>query len=1249
MLGFSAEIYMMKNLKLKTKITLILSGLLPSMMALAGTLTVDGWTVVDESTPNDAKGTFVAHGFTAPQALRGDQDWGQASRYHKTDGYAEWTFLRLPEGIYQVAVSHEPDSNHATEAPFFVQGIEVAKVNQRKAASGEPTLNDGVQAIPFQLITHEAKVTDGTLKVRVKTVDNTSQMQFVMADAIAVRRVTEAMQQAVAAKETQRNAYVYWKDPSVYTVNTLAHHTTKIPYPNVESAKRSLRGLYEFDRVVFEESPYYQSLNGNWKFNWTKNPLERLVGFEAPDFDDSGWRDIPVPSCWEMHGYGKPFFGTVPTTEMRAGTGHVIDISDIENSVGNYRRVFTVPSTWDGRQVILHFNGVSSAFNLWVNGQFVGYDQDAWTDAEFNITKYLQPGENSLAVEVVRWSDGSNLEDAAGWSFSGILRDVYLYSTDQLHIQDFFLTSDLDENFEDASLKAEVKVFNHRIKHALGYSVEMTLLDADGQTVGPQQLAVAKPFKDREGGGGLVAVLDIEAGVKNPRKWSAEDPYLYQVLLTLRDEGGTVIETTGSNFGFREIELNVNGLFVNGKNVKIKGVNRHENDPNGAKTLSVEGMIQDAMLMKQFNINAVRSSHYPNDPRWYDVCDKYGLYVMDEALETSDFFIKRQGLPGSDTRWLGASVDRVAAMVERSKNHPSIIFWSLANESGIGRNLMIMGDVVRRIDPTRPISYDGRETVEMEQKDWFDMNSSMYPSIDLLKGHWGVPRDGKPYIMIEYAHAMGNALGNYDVYWDLIEETPHFVGGYIWDWVAQTVWMDQPDGGKRWSHGTDFKRGAAHEGESRHAASDGGVYCLIFADRTIQPEMHEVKKVQQYIGFELLSAENAEVEIRNKYNFTNLNQFVGSWELLRNGEVVNSAQFAPIDVEPDATAVGQVPVGALDPDADYALNISYALAAPTLWADAGHEVASEQLILQEAPAQVSEGRGAVQVSDSANQLIVTGEALSVGFDKRTGLMTSLQVDGAECLAQQSNIKGIDLNLYRAPINNDRWFRGPWMHKRLYAPEQSLLGFESTQEADGSVTVRVTKENVHMNGRVDYQLDYRIYGNGVIRISCAMTPDGFEDFEALPRVGLKLALNSSFEAVQWYGRGPHENYPDRKASAFLGNYTATVTDMFVPYLNPQHNGARSDVSHVSLRNLDGIGPVFTVESAEPFLFTALHFDELDYSRYIRPSFLKPRDETILYLDHRMLGLGNASCGPKPLPEYMLPVQPYQFDLTLTLNK
>lgn len=1208
---------------------------------------VDGWIVADESTSNDAQSRFVAHGFTAPSSLRGTQDWGQTSRYHREDGYAEWTFLNLPEGIYEVAVSHEPDANRATAAPFSVQGQAVAKVNQRMAATGGPVLSDGTAEIPFQIITRSAEVSDGILKVRVDTVDNSDQRQFVMADAVAIRRLTQSMLEAKAERETLRDAYVFWKDPSVYTVNTLSHQTTKVPYASMESARRSLQNLAQADYVDLEASSYYQSLNGEWKFSWAKHPLERSIGFEALDFDDTGWDTIPVPSCLELLGYGKPFFGTMPTTRMREEAGHVMDIPDEGNSVGSYRRTFTVPETWDGRQVILHFNGVSSAFNVWVNGKFVGYDQDSWTAAAFNITKHLRPGENVLAVQVIRWSDGSNLEDAAGWNFSGILRDVYLYSTADLHIQDFFLTSDLDENYEDALLHAEVKVFNHRIEHALDYQVEMTLLDAEGQTVGPQKLAVATPFKDRDGAGGLVAVLDLEAAIQNPRKWSAEDPYLYQVLLTLRDKNGNLIETTGAHFGFREIELNVNGLFVNGKNVKIKGVNRHENDPEGGKTLTVEGMVQDAKLMKQFNINAVRSSHYPNDTRWYDICDKYGLYVMDEALETSDFFIKREGLPGSDTRWLGASVDRVSAMVERAKNHPSIIFWSLANESGIGRNLMIMGDVVRRIDPTRPISYDGRETIEMEEKDWFDMNSSMYPSIDHLKSFWGEPRFGKPYIMIEFAHAMGNALGNYDVYWDLIEETPHFVGGYIWDWVAQTVRIDGPDGTQRWSHGIDFERGAAHEGESRRGARDGGVYCLIFSDRTVQPEMYEVKKVQQYIGFKLVSAAKAEVEIINKYNFTNLDRFDGSWDLLRNGEVVKSGSLQKLALKPDEKTTVRIPVGSLDAGAEYALNLHYKLAAPTLWADAGYEVASEQFMLQKAPVQVAKGSGTVTLDESPAELNVVGEGFSVRFDKKTGGITSIKTKEGECIAQASNIKGPDLNLYRAPIHNDRWFREAWGKAQLWR-QPSLVSFEASAGPNGSAKIHVQKKYEFIGGNVDYQIEYAIFGNGVINIGTRMTPEGLADFETLPRVGLKLALDPSLEKVEWAGRGPHENYPDRKTSAFFGTYTSTATEMFTPYLNPQQNGTRSDVSRVTLSSPDGKGPSLTVESSEPFLFSALHFDELDYSKYIRPSFLKERDEVILCIDHKMLGLGNASCGPKPLPEYMLPVQPYQFEMTLKVE-
>ncbi len=1051
----------------------------------------------------------------------------------------------------------------------------------------------------------------------------------------------------------QAKEYAFWRDQNVFTVGTMAHHCTHMVYPDAQTA---LSG-------TFEQSPYYRSLNGAWKFKWAATPSGKVEGFERPDFDDSGWKEIPVPACWERQGYGQPFHGSRPGAMITKGEIVAPDVADEGNSVGNYRRTFTIPNNWDGRQVVLHFSGVASAFYVWVNGKFVGYDEDSWTDAEFNITQHLKPGPNVLAVEVIRWSDGSYLEDADMWSFSGIFREVYLYSTADLHMQDFFIRSDLDARFNNAELQATVKVFNHQMKRATGYAVEMSLFDAAGHNVGEQKLAEAKPHNDRgDGAGGILTVLHLKAEVKNPRKWSAEDPYLYTVILTLRGDDGKVIETTGAKFGFREIELGEKGLFVNGKPVLIKGVNRHEIDPEHGKTLSLEGMRKDAELMKQHNINAVRTSHNPNDPRWYDICDKYGIYVMDEAFESSDFWIQREGIPGSDPGWLPSTLDRVSAMVQRDKNHPSVILWSLGNESGVGVNFMVMSDYIRRYDPTRPISYDGRETIVWKEScDYFDVNSSMYPSLYktpklndwfYLENPAHPFKNGKPYLMIEYAHAQGNALGNFDEYWKVSEENPLIIGGFIWDWVEQTFWIGMTNGMKRLSHGVDFQA----KDDVRHAGNFAGggrpqdpcVNGLIFSDRTIQPELIEVKKIQQNIGFKLIAPQSAEVEIENKYSFINLDQFAGSWELLRNGVVVKSGTLENTSIAPAEKKVMAFPVGALEPGADYALTLRYKLREKTLWADAGYEVAAEQFVLQNGAAPRMVGEGGVNLKETADTLDISSRGLTVRFDKSKGEITSIVARGVECIAQGSTIKGPELNVYRSPIGNDRHFIGAWEKAGLSAPTVTKASFDVTQEQDGSAKVRVLKNYKYNGGSLEHRIEYGVFGNGVIHIVNKVAPTGLKKLQVLPRVGLKLALNGALEKVAWYGRGPHENYPDRKTSAFLGCYESTVTDLFTPYLIPQENGARCDVRWLKLTSVDGKGPSVQVESSEPFVFSALHYDALDLDAAIRPEYLKKRNETILCIDHKMLGLGNGSCGPVPLDKYWVRVQPYDFEFTIAVQ-
>ena len=1056
--------------------------------------------------------------------------------------------------------------------------------------------------------------------------------------------------------------YAIWKDQNVFTMGTIGHHCTQVPYPDANAALLGLNSIATAGSHPFEKSSWYQSLNGQWKFSWTDNAANRPKDFYRPDYADHDWTEIPVPSCWERLGYGKPFHTAKPGSMLGRGTLKASDVPDAINPVGSYRKTFTLPSEWIGRQVILHFNGVSSAFKVWVNGQFVGYDQDSWTDTEFNLTKYLQEGENLLAVEVFRYCDGTQLEVMDMFIMSGIFRDVYLYSTDDVHIRDFHFSCDLDENYRDAELTAKLKVFNNKSKRNTDYSAEMTLLDAQGQVVGKQKLAEGEPDRRwKHGGeGGVLSTILMKANIPNPRKWSAEDPYLYTILLTLRGKDGKVIEVTGSRFGFREIKANGKGLFINGKYTLIKGVNRHEVDAQNGKTLSMEGMIEDAKLMKQFNINAVRTSHHPNDPRWYDVCDKYGLYVMNEVLESHDFFMGREGVPGSDPTWLPSTMDRVSAVVERDKNHPSIFSWSLGNESGIGENFEVMSDYIRRKDPTRMVSYDGREAFNRMPEDTYDLNSSMYPHIRKLKegekgyvgilNFWEKPINDKPYIMVEYAHAQGNALGNFKEYWETVDQYEPMIGGFIWDWVNQSFWHKMKDGRVRNSHRTDFAGGAASQAAGEFQGgkrpADSCINGVVFSDRSVQPEMYEVKRMHQFIGFKLLSAKTGEVEIHNKHHFTNLNRFKGTWELLRNGERVKSGAIPPLSSAAGEKAKVILPVGAMDAGAEYALTLRYALAESALWADAGHEIAAEQLMLQEAPVrqEVSLG-GKVKMTETAQQLLISSGDFTVTFDKSTGGIRSIKKGGKECLSSEGDIKGPALNVYRSPVCNDLRFN--WPSAELNAPEITTTSFTANLESQQLVVVKVQQKLQFKDGSIDYQAEYKI-SEGAIQIQNKVVPSGFEKLMTLPRVGLKLALAGVMEQVNWYGRGPHENYPDRKASAFLARYQSSVTDMFTPYLIPQENGARCDVRWVQLSAKDKDAPVVEVESTTPFVFSALHVDAKNLDKAMRTIYVKKRNDTILCIDNQMSGLGNASCGPFTLEKYRIKVKPYEFDFTIRVR-
>ncbi len=994
------------------------------------------------------------------------------------------------------------------------------------------------------------------------------------------------------------------------------------------------------------------SLNGEWKFNWVDNIEDRPQEFFAPTFDDSTWATIPVPSCWEREGYGIPSHRELCTL-IQSGDIKMPGLPDY-NPTGSYRTTFELPEGWKDRQTLIHFDGVSSGFYLWINGEMVGYDEDSFTSSVFNITKYLKDGENTLAVQAYRWTTGSYLESGDTWTFGGIFRGVYLQSRADVQIRDFSLSCDLDEEYRDAELNVKVKVLNNKEEVIQKYKVNIGVYDKGGELVSDPEFCTPS-IGWKLGTPGTESVLECSTTISAPELWSAEEPNLYRVVLTLVDPDGNTVEATESMFGFREVEIRDLQLLVNGQPTLIKGVNRGESDPQLGKTLSEESMIEDILLMKRHNVNAVRSSHHPNDPRWYALCDKYGLYVMDEALESCDQFIRTNVMPGSDISWMMASLDRAVAMVERSKNHPSIIFWSLGNESGWGQNFALMSDYIRRFDPTRPISYDGRETDCWAVKDYFDMNSSMYPFIEDVEkmdhwkslNFWSEPRYGKPYIMIEYAHAQGNSLGSFCEYWRVVEQNPSFLGGYIWDWVNQTYDIEMEDGRVRQSHKIDYHPLEGLTMESDFSDLDrpapGCSKGCLFADRTPKPTMEEVKKAQQYI--KTYDKGEGKYEVQNRYSVYNLDLFEGRWRLLKDGVMVTSGELPSFDVAPGESDTFSLSLPKMDQDAEYVLQISYNLKEATLWADAGHEVACEEFILNEWNYKPMEVSGRASFSESDAEIKVSGAKFTVTFDKSSGVISSIDSRGREIIAQGGDIAGPQLNLFRAPIENDKNYIKEWREVDIRNMESKLLSIAARQIDNSTVEVTTLMEWSCTGGSVRHECCYEIGGNGAISMKNKVIPQGFEQLTTLPRVGIKMALVEELDDLSWYGRGPHENYPDRKESAFLGIYNSTPSQLYTAYLAPQECGARSDVRWLNI-GVKGKSAL-RVTASVPYIFSALHYDARDLVRAIRPEYLTPRNESILSLDVEMLGLGNASCGPNPLARYLVPVEEYEFEFMFNL--
>jgi beta-galactosidase/beta-glucuronidase len=993
-----------------------------------------------------------------------------------------------------------------------------------------------------------------------------------------------------------------WENPNLLQRNRQPARATLIPHADEKSALAAERGA----------SPYFQLLNGNWRFYFASRPEVVPVGFERCGFDDTAWNKIPVPSSWEMHGYEKPNYTNV-------NYPHPVDPPYVpnENPVGCYRRMFIVPENWSQRRVFLTFQGVNSAFYVWLNGKQVGFSKGSRMPAEFDITSFLDSGTNILAVQVFKWSDGGYLEDQDCWRFHGIFRDVYLTFESPLRVRDVFVRTPLDVKYENAVLEADVALENRSSAEAAA-QVSFKLLDPDGQVVWEREAGQVVAI-----GAGKSSLVKFREKVVKPQKWTAETPNLYPLLVTLRDGAGETREVFRVRVGFRKIEIRHQLFLINGVPIKIQGVNRHDFHPDFGAAVPYEAMVRDVVQMKRHNINAVRCSHYPNDPRWYDLCDEYGLYVIDEAdLETHGFGFKAPDIPPRVPLWKRSFVDRAERMVERDKNHPCIIMWSLGNEAGYGPNHDAMAAWIRKRDKSRPIHYERAYDELM-----VDVVSSMYPSLygepagirrSLEKE--GEAKDKRPYFMCEYAHAMGQGPGSLKEYWESIRKYPRLMGGCIWEWFDHGVRQRTADGREWFAYGGDFG----------DFPNDGN-FCmdgLTFPDRSPHTGLLEYKKVIQPVAVEWADANAGKIRMLNRRAFASLEDLEGSWTLCEDGNLLAQGVLPETPVPPGGKSELVLPLPPLpkEADAEYWLNFSFRLKGNASFASKGYELACEQLALpvkKASPAAARKSGKAPALKETPDGYLAVGSDNVILFDRFTGQPKSWEYQGVPLLQSAPRV-----NIWRAPTDNDKYVVEQWRN----AGYHRLLPRVSNVKVSGSrLAVDGVLNAVSLSPRFRLQQTFELQDEGRLMITTCLEPM-VENLPVLPRFGLEFRLPAGFERFTWYGNGPHESYADKKESVIVGVYSGTVDEQFVPYERPQENGNKTDVRWAAVSQPLGVG--LLAAGTDLLNISALHYACEDLTTAKHHHQLTRRPETILCLDHCQAGLGSASCGPRPLPQYLI---------------
>ena len=1025
----------------------------------------------------------------------------------------------------------------------------------------------------------------------------------------------------------------YWLDPAANRVNTEAPRSDFFAYETVQGAQKADK----------KASSRYLSLEGKWKFNFVKDHQNAPADFYTTKFDDSKWEDFPVPGLFELNGHGDPIYKNIGYAWATQFEPNPPYIEEKNNYTGSYRKTVTVPADWKGENIYLHVGSATSNLAVWVNGKFVGYSEDSKVAAEFDLTKYLKPGQqNLIAMQVMRWCDGSYFEDQDFWRFTGIAREVYLYSRPTTHVSDIFVTPDLTDNYTNGTLAVNLTGVK-----TTGCKATLTLVDAKGATVKTEDADLGK------------GTASLKWQIANPLKWTAETPNLYKLRVDLKDAKGNLVESFTQNVGFRKVEIKNAQLLVNGQPVLIKGADRHEMDPDGGYVVSVESMVKDIKIMKEHNLNAVRTCHYPNDPRWYDLCDEYGLYVVGEAnLESHGMGYGEKTL-AKVPRYLQTHLERNRNNTHILKNHPSIIIWSMGNEAGYGENFEKVYDEVKAYDPSRPVQY---ERAGLERAT--DIFCPMYYDYSACENYLKGSNVTRPLIQCEYAHSMGNSMGGFKEYWELVRKYPSYQGGFIWDFVDQAIRSKNKAGKEIFAYGGDF---------GRYPATDHNFNCngFISPDRKPQPTASEVRYYYQNIWTNLVDAQKGVVEVYNENFFRTLSNVALDWTLCDDGKMIATGTVASIDVKPQGkTRVELEGYNTAGAKGELTLTVEYKLKQGEPLLEAGYDIARQQFVINPytfatasdllassatttATAKGKKAAAAAPAVTKEEQLAcisLTGGKTTATFSKSTGLLDYLDVDGEPMFEDRLSLTP---DFWRAPTDNDY---GANFQDKFAAWKNPTLKLTSMKDEVDGQNRRIVCEYTLPEVKANLTLTYTMTPEGKLVVNQKLAVDKTaKDMPYIPRFGMTLRMPKAYDTVTYYGRGPVENYVDRHDSQFLGLYTQNVKDMFWGYVRPQETGNHTDIRWWNVHNAAGKGLTFS--GTEALEMTALNYETEDLDggsnktdRHMHPGDLTERDYTVVHVDGFQMGLGCVdSWGAWPQQKYLYPYADHEYTFVVSPSK